>query len=295
MLQRTKGQKVFAVFNTIGLILLSIVFILPVWHVAMGSISDPLKVAASSGLILTPLGKPTLGGYRLVLNNNLILVSYLNTILYVVTSTALGLILNILAAYVLSRKQLYFKSIFAFAVLFTMIFNGGLIPTYMLVRDLGMLDTRWALIIPGCLNAYNIILMRTSFSEIPEELYEAARIDGAGNFRILWQIVIPVSKAIIAVIVLFYAIQVWNAWFNASIYLPHQDRNLYPLQLTLREIVLLSSENAIVADADGQDVEIYRPLIKYSTIMVSVIPMMVIYPFVQKYFVPGVMIGSVKG
>ena len=295
MLQRTKGQKVFAVFNTIGLILLSIIFILPVWHVAMGSISDPLKIAASSGLVLTPLGKPTLGGYRLVLQNNSIWISYMNTIIYVVASTTLGLILNILAAFVLSRKQLYFKSIIAFVVLFTMIFNGGLIPTFMVVRDLGMLDTRWALIIPGCLTAYNIILMRTSFAQIPEELYEAARIDGAGNFRILWQMVIPVSKAIIAVIVLFYAIQVWNAWFNASIYLPHADRNLYPLQLTLREIVLLSSENSIVADADGQDVEIYRPLIKYATIMVSVIPMMVIYPFVQKYFVTGVMIGSVKG
>ena len=135
--------------------------------------------------------------------------------------------------------------------------------------------------------------MRTSFSQIPDELYEAARIDGAGNFRILWQIVVPVSKAIIAVIVLFYAIQQWNAWFNASIYLT--KRELFPLQLTLREIVLLSSENSIVAEADGQDVEIYRPLIKYATIMVSVIPMMVIYPFVQKYFVTGVMIGSVKG
>ncbi len=135
--------------------------------------------------------------------------------------------------------------------------------------------------------------MRTSFSQIPDELYEAARIDGAGNFRILWQIVVPVSKAIIAVIVLFYAIQQWNAWFNASIYLT--KRELFPLQLTLREIVLLSSENSIVAEADGQDVEIYRPLIKYATIMVSVIPMMVIYPFIQKYFVTGVMIGSVKG
>ncbi len=156
-----------------------------------------------------------------------------------------------------------------------------------------MLDTRWAIILPGCVTAYNIIIMRTSFSQIPDELYEAARIDGAGNFRILWQIVVPVSKAIIAVIVLFYAIQQWNAWFNASIYLT--KRELFPLQLTLREIVLLSSENSIVAEADGQDVEIYRPLIKYATIMVSVIPMMVIYPFIQKYFVTGVMIGSVKG
>lgn len=293
MLQRTKGQKIFAVFNTIGMILLSIIFILPIWHVAMGSISNPLKVSANTGLILKPLGSPTLGGYKLVLQNNLIFNSYGNTLIYVVCATAFGLVLNILAAYVMSRKNLMFKGIIVFLVTFTMIFNGGLIPTYMIVRNLGMLDTRWALIIPASVTAYNIILMRTSFAEIPEEMLEAARIDGAGNFRILWQIIVPVSKSIIAVIVLFYAIQHWNSWFNASIYLT--KRELYPLQLTLREIVLLASENNIVAEADSQDVEIYRPLIKYATIMVSVIPMMIIYPFVQKYFVTGVMIGSVKG
>lgn len=293
MLQRTKGQKIFSVFNTIGLILLSIIFILPIWHVAMGSISDPLKVSANTGLILKPLGNATLGGYKLVLQNNLIFSSYGNTLIYVVAATAFGLVLNILAAYVMSRKNLMFKGVIVVVVTFTMIFNGGLIPTYMVVRNLHMLDTRWALIIPGAVSAYNIILMRTSFAEIPEEMLEAAKIDGAGNFRILWQIIVPVSKAIIAVIVLFYAIQHWNSWFNASIYLTR--RELFPLQLTLREIVLLASENNIVAEADGQDVEIYRPLIKYATIMVSVIPMMIIYPFVQKYFVTGVMIGSVKG
>ncbi|MCI8889658.1 MAG: carbohydrate ABC transporter permease [Hungatella sp.] len=287
------GRKLFLIFNTIGLVLLSLVFLLPVWHVAMGSISDPLKVSAYSGLILKPLGDATLGGYRLVLQNNLIVKSYANTIIYVVSATSIGLVLNILAAYVMSRKDLYFKGIIVFIVTFTMIFNGGLIPTYMLVRKLGMLDTRWSIILPTSVTAYNIIVMRTSFASIPEELYDAAKIDGAGNFRILWQIVVPVSKSIIAVIVLFYAIQHWNSWFNASIYL--RNRDLYPLQLTLREIVLLSSENSIVAEADGQDVEIYRPLIKYATIMVSVLPMMAIYPFVQKYFVSGVMIGSVKG
>ena len=287
------GRKLFLIFNTIGLVLLSLVFLLPVWHVAMGSISDPLKVSAYTGLILKPLGDATLGGYRLVLQNNLIVKSYANTIIYVVSATTIGLVLNILAAYVMSRKDLYFKGIIVFIVTFTMIFNGGLIPTYMLVRKLGMLDTRWSIILPTSVTAYNIIVMRTSFASIPEELYDAAKIDGAGNFRILWQIVVPVSKSIIAVIVLFYAIQHWNSWFNASIYL--RNRDLYPLQLTLREIVLLSSENSIVAEADGQDVEIYRPLIKYATIMVSVLPMMAIYPFVQKYFVSGVMIGSVKG
>ncbi len=209
-------------------------------------------------------------------------------------STGIGLVLNILAAYVMSRKNLYWGPLFSLIVLFTMMFNGGLVPTFMVVRNLKLLNTVWAVILPSALSAYNIIIMRTSFAAIPEEMLEAARIDGAGHTRILLQIVLPVSKAIIMVIVLFYGVLHWNEWFNASIYLP-QARPMYPLQLVLREIVLLSSENSIVADADGQDVMIYRPLIKYATIMVSVIPMMALYPFVQRYFVSGVMIGAVKG
>lgn len=292
-MKKTRGEKIFTVFNIIGLTLLSIIFLLPIWHVLMGSLSDPLKIAANTGLVVLPLGEPTLGGYKLVMQNNFILNSYLNTLIYVFGSTLLGTLLTILAAYVMSRKNLYFRGAITFIITFTMIFNGGLIPTYMLVRNLKMLDTRWSLIIPMCCTAYNIIIMRTSFASVPDALCEAARIDGAGNVRILCQIILPVSKSIIAVIVLFYAIQQWNAWFNASIYL--KSRSLYPLQLSLREIVLLSTEQAIVADADGADVEIYRPLIKYATIMVSIIPMMMVYPFVQKYFVTGVMIGSVKG
>ena len=293
MLKRSKGEKIFADFNYTGMVILCIIFILPDWHVLMGSISDPLRISAYSGIILYPLGDVTFGGYKLVLQNNSILRSYLNTILIVVTATGLGTLLTILSAYVMSVRGLYWKKPFNFIVTFTMIFNGGLIPTYMVVRNLHMLDTYWSLIIPGCCVAYNIIIMRTSFSQVPAALSEAATIDGAGHFRILCQIILPVSKSIIAVIVLFYAIQQWNAWFNASIYL--QNRDLYPLQLTLREIVLKSSENSIIANADGETVDIYRPLIKYCTIMVSIIPMMIVYPFVQKYFVKGVMIGSIKG
>lgn len=293
MLKRSKGEKIFAVFNYTGMVILCFIFILPVWHVLMGSVSDPLKVSAYSGIILYPLGDVTFGGYKLVLQNNSILRSYLNTLLIVTAATGLGTLLTILASYVMSVRGLYWRKPFNFIVTFTMIFNGGLIPTYMVVRNLHMLDTYWALIIPGCCIAYNIIIMRTSFSQVPAALSEAATIDGAGHFRILFQIILPVSKSILAVIILFYAIQQWNAWFNASIYL--QNRDLYPLQLTLREIVLKASENSIIANADGETVDIYRPLIKYCSITVSIIPMMIIYPFVQKYFVKGVMIGSIKG
>ena len=225
--------------------------------------------------------------------NSNIVKSYGNTLFYVTVSTFIGLVLNILAAYVMSRKNLMFGKLFSKFVVFTMIFNGGLIPTFIVINKLGLFNSRWAVILPGALTAFNIIIMRTSFMEIPSEMIEAARIDGADDLKILIDIVLPVSKSIIAVIVLFYAVQHWNEWFNASIYL--QDRSLWPLQLVLREIVLQSTENSIVADTDGEDVMIYRPLIKYATIMVSVIPMMIIYPFVQKYFVSGVMIGAVKG
>ncbi|MDR1307810.1 MAG: carbohydrate ABC transporter permease [Treponema sp.] len=293
MTRRSKGEKVFSLFNTAGLIVLSGVFLLPVWHVLMGSISDPLRLSAFSGLILKPLGNPTLGGYKLVLNNSSILRSYTNTIIIVAAATGFGTLMTILASYILSLKNLMFKAPIVFMITFTMIFNGGLIPTYMVVRNLGMLDSLGSLIIPGAVSVYNIIIMRTAFSSIPDALSEAAIIDGAGHLRRLTQIILPVSTATVAVIVLFYAIYHWNAWFNASLYL--RDRGLFPLQLTLREIVILSSEQSIQAAQEAADVEIYRPLIKYSTIMVATIPMLVIYPFVQKYFVTGVMIGSVKG
>ncbi len=294
MNKRTTGEKIFAVFNTIFLVLLCIIFLLPVWHVAMGSISDPLKVAATSGLYLKPLGNVTMGGYKLIFQNQTIINAYKNTLIYVFAATLIGLVLNILAAYVLSKTHLTFVKQFSMFVMFTMIFNGGLVPTFIVINKLGMLDSRWSVILPGALTAFNIIIMRTSFQEIPQEMIEAATIDGASDFKILVDIVLPVSKAIIAVIVLFYGIQHWNAWFQASMYMPKR-RDLWPLQLVLREIVLQSTENSIVADASGEDVMIYRPLIKYATIMVSVIPMMIVYPFVQKYFVSGVMIGAVKG
>ena len=178
--------------------------------------------------------------------------------------------LTITSGYVLSRKQLLLKNQMMFFLAFTMMFNGGMIPFYMVVRNLGMLDTRWALIIPGCVNVFNIIIMRTSMAEIPDSLEEAARIDGAGNMTIMMKIVVPLSKATIAVVVLFYAVGQWNSWFNASIFL--QNRS--------------DLEN---------NMAIYKDLIKYCTTVIATLPILCIYPFVQKYFVKGVMIGSVKG
>lgn len=201
--------------------------------------------------------------------------------------------LTITSGYVLSRKQLLLKNQMMFFLAFTMMFNGGMIPFYMVVRNLGMLDTRWALIIPGCVNVFNIIIMRTSMAEIPDSLEEAARIDGAGNMTIMMKIVVPLSKATIAVVVLFYAVGQWNSWFNASIFL--QDRSLYPLQLILRDILIQNDSSQMNRSDLENNMAIYKDLIKYCTTVIATLPILCIYPFVQKYFVKGVMIGSVKG
>ena len=295
---RTRGEFVFSIFNTVFLLLLSLIFIIPIWHILMTSISDPDIVQASSSIAFLPKGSFTTGGYRLVFKNPNLWRSYLNTLIYVPAATAVGMLLSILAAYGLSRKNLRYGPALTFLFTFTMIFNGGLIPTYILVNKLNMIDTRWALILPGTFSVYYMIIMRTSFAGIPDSLIDAARIDGAGHVRILVQIVLPVSKAVLASILMFYIIKNWNAWFNASIYL-QKRRDYYPLQLQLREIILQTSDtldSSLVSEAsDISSLDRFRPITKYCTIVFSILPMLVLYPFIQKYFVTGVMIGSIKG
>lgn len=297
-IDRTRGEFIFGIFNTVFLIALSVIFIVPVWHVVMSSFSDPDIVQGTSTMALIPKGEATLGGYRLIFKNPNIWRSYANTLLYVPTFTAVGLVLCILAAYALSRKELGGRRVLAFLFTFTMIFNGGLVPTFIVVNRLKLIDTPWAMIIPGAFSVYYMIIMRTSFSSIPDSLVESAKIDGAGHLRILVQIVLPVSKAVVASIFMFLVIKCWNAWFNASIYL-QKRRDLYPLQLYLREIILQTSDtldSTLVAEAsDISDMDKFRPITKYCTITFSILPMLILYPFIQKYFVKGVMIGSVKG
>lgn len=297
-LNRTRGEFAFGIFNTVFLCILSLIFIMPVWHVIMSSFSDPDIVQGTSTLALLPKGQATLGGYRLVFKNPNIWRSYLNTLLYEPSFTAVGLLLCILSAYVLSRKELGSRKWLTFVFTFTMIFNGGLVPTFIVVNRLRLTDTPWAMIIPGSFSVYYMIIMRTSFMSIPDSLVESAKIDGAGHMRILFQIVLPVSKAVVASIFMFLVIRCWNGWFNASIYL-QKRRDLYPLQLYLREIILQTSDtldSTLVAEAsDISDMDKFRPITKYCTITFSILPMLILYPFVQKYFVKGVMIGSIKG
>ena len=238
-------------------------------------------------------------GYKAVFADNKIISGYANTILYTVSSTVLGVIVTVLCAYPLSRKDLKGRNTIMFLVTFTMLFSGGIIPNYLLIRSLHLINSRLSLILPGLINAYNIIIARTFFqSSIPDSLLEAAEIDGCGNMRFLCTIVLPLSKAILAVLALYFAVANWNAWFNAYIYLSEPKK--YPLQLVLKEILLANSmaaggDTVGGADGDKAKMDALSEVIKYASFMVSCLPIWCAYPFVQKYFVKGVMIGSIKG
>ncbi len=294
ILRKTPGRIVFEFFNTV--IMLSIVFacLAPIIHVLLGSVSDPNELAKHEGIILKPLGF-TVKGYELVFSNKNIITGYINTIFYVMAATSLGTFLTLLGGYAFSRKRLLWGNTMMFIVIFTMFFSGGLIPFYMVVKQMGMIGNRLSMIIPTALSAFNLIIMRTSMLEIPDSLEESAKIDGAGHFKILFKIIAPLSKASIAVVVLFYGVGHWNSWFNASIFLSG-NRKLFPLQLVLNEILVQNQTGAYMSGSDvsGQT-DLYKPLVKYCAIVVSTMPLICVYPFLQKYFVTGVMIGSIKG
>lgn len=239
---------------------------------------------------------PTLEGYQAVFGYKKIVTGFINSFCYTLFGTFISVVLTILAAYPLSRKDLYGKQVIMFLFVFTMLFNGGLIPNYLLVKELGMLDTRWAILIPSALSVWNMIITRTYFMmNISDELLEAAKIDGCNDFKFVWKMAVPLSTPIIAVITLFYAVAQWNQFFSALIFL--KDPNLYPLQLVMREILVQNQiDLEMINDVRGAAAKAgLAELLKYALIIVSTLPVLAIYPFVQKYFVKGVMIGSLKG
>ena len=261
----------------------------PMLHVLFASISDPLRLMTHSGLLFKPQGI-SLKGYQIVLANQNILSGYLNTIYYVVLGTFVNMFFSCLGAYALSRKGYMFKKTITVVIIFTMYFSGGLIPSFLLVKALGLYNNRWALILPGVIATWNLIVMKTSFQSIPASLEESARIDGANDFTILFRIFLPVAKSTIAVMILFYAVAHWNSWFNAMIFL--QDRTKYPLSLFLREILIA---NAVSGNVNPDaDVFFLDELIRYATIIISTVPILAAYPFAQRYFMTGVMLGSLK-
>ena len=286
------GRKIFLVVNAILLGVIGFCCLAPMIHVLWCSISDPFTLAREKGFHLLPLQPLTFAGYAAVLAYKNILIGYMNTIIYVAGGTLLNLILTTVAAFVLSRKRFLPANRVMLFIAFTMLFNGGMIPNYMLIQQLGLIDTRWAILLPSAFSVFNLVIMRTSFCEIPDALEESARLDGANDLQVLMRIVVPVSKATIAVITLFVVVSFWNSWFVASIYLP--DRSKWPLQLFLREILISNSQRNIDAGVKASVIA-QQTLIKYCTIIVATLPILCAYPFVQKYFVKGVMIGSIKG
>ena len=290
--KKTIGERIFDILNSIFMILLMIVSIYPILHVLFASFSNPENLMVHTGPILHPLGF-TLKGYELVIKNPNIWSGYKNTIIYLVTGTALNLLMTAMGAYVLSRKGAMLTRPLMFLITFTMYFGGGLIPFYLMMKNLGLMNNIWAMILPGAISTYNLIVMRTSFMAIPESLIESEKLDGANDFVILFKIVLPLSKAILAVMALFYGVACWNSWFNAMIFL--KDRTLFPLQLILREILITNDQTTMSQGMISSTQQaLYKPLIQYCTIIVGTLPIFFVYPFLQKYFTKGVMIGSLK-
>lgn len=290
--RRSLGEVIFDVANTLFLIALVVATLYPLWFVAVASLSDPASLIQFRGMLLRPLGL-TLGAYRLVFRNPMILVGYRNTLLYVVAGTTINLVMTCLGAYALSRKNVLLKKPIMLMIVFTMFFSGGLVPSYLLVANtLDWIDKPWALIVPPAINTMNLIIMRTAFQSIPDAFEEAARIDGANDFTILLRIILPLSMPVVAVMILFYSVAHWNAFFSAMIYL--RSRELYPLQIVLREILVTSNVEYMTAGIASGDVMPIGETIKYATIVVATLPILCIYPFLQRYFVKGVMIGAIK-
>ncbi len=291
--KKSGGDKAF----DIGLVVISVLIILviayPLYFVVIASFSQPEAVLGGK-LRFLPVGF-NLESYQMVLSEPKVWTGYRNTILYTVLGTCINLVLTTLAAYPLSRKDMPFRGILTFVASFTMLFGGGMIPVYLVVRGLKLTDSIWAMVIPNALATYNMLVMKNYFqSSIPEELQEAAAIDGCDHFGTLIRVVLPLSAPIMAVIVLFYAVGHWNAFFNAIIYLRNQD--LFPLQVVLRDILLQNSLEAVGGDLTGMYEKVMRgESMKYALIIVASAPVIMLYPFVQKYFVKGVMVGAIKG
>lgn len=291
--KKTRGDIIFdiVVYGLAAIVMLIILY--PLYFIVIASFSDPSQVA-NGNVWLYPKGF-TLDGYKELLKQQDIWTGYGNTVLYTVVGTVIGLAVNIPAAYALSRKDLYGKKVLTFLFLFTMFFNGGLVPTYLTVQQFHLYNTFGVMVLPFSVSVYNIIVARTFFqSSIPADLWDAAQIDGCGNLRYFAQIVLPLSKAILAVLGLWIAVGIWNSYFNALIYL--KDTSLYPLQLVLRNILVTNQMQSALGTGEAAQVALRMAnLLRYSAIIVSTVPIMCVYPFVQKYFNQGVMIGAVKG
>lgn len=293
-IRESRGDRIFVTLIYAFLTLILIIVAVPLIYILSSSVSSPQAVV-SGKVWLFPVDF-TLDGYKAVFQNPQIGVGYMNSLFYTVVGTAINVSLTIMFGYPLAKRTLYGRHFFMIVLVITMMFDGGLIPYYLLVKDLQLLDTRWAMILPGAMGVIQVIVARTFFqTTIPDELSEAAELDGCSDIRFILSIVLPLSKPIIAVMTLMYAVGHWNAYFDALIFLRSPD--LFPLQIILRNVLILNTvDPSMMANVDQvQAQQGLKDLLKYSLIVVASAPVLIIYPFVQKHFVKGVMIGSLKG
>ncbi len=291
--QNGPGYRLFYGFNILFLTAVILATAYPIYFVLIASFSDPASMNANYGLMMLPKFPLSIRAYKIVFNHPLVLVSYKNTIVILVVGLLFNLSLSSLGAYFLTlNKSMWHKPI-AMLILFSMYFSGGLVPIYLNVRSLGLMDSTWSLILPVAISTYNMLVMRSAFAAIPDSLVEAARLDGASHFRILTTVILPLTGAMMAVMVLYYGVAHWNAWFNASLYI--QTPTKYPLQLVLRQVLILGQNAEFEASTDMGDAAQMSELIKYSLIIVSTVPILMLYPFLQRFFVKGVMVGALKG
>ena len=293
-IRQSKSDRIFDVVNITLLCLLLLTVIYPLIYVISCSFSDPLLVVQSKIKVLPQ--KVTLVAYQRVFRNELVMSGYKNTFIYTILGTALNVAITTMTAYPLSRRDFAIRKPVTVLVTFTMLFSGGMIPTFLVVKNLKLIDTIWALLLPGAMSTWNMFIMKNYFqTSIPNELYEAARIDGADNFQILLKIVLPLSAPIIAVMVLYYGVAHWNSYFNALLYL--RDRYRYPLQLVLRSFFNANdySEQGGAGGDSGMTALLVAETMKYALIVVASGPILCLYPFLQRFFVKGVMLGAIKG
>ena len=287
------GYRVFSVLNTCLLVLILFLTAYPVYFVLIASISDPTKMVANYGLMWLPHFPLSLTSYRMVFRHSLLLSGFGNTLFIVIVGLAFNMVLTVLGAYLLSLKNSLLKKPIAYLILFTMYFSGGIVPGYLNIKSLHLMNTLWALILPGAISTYNMLIMRSAIGALPDALMEAAKLDGASHFQRILNVVVPLTGATSAVLMLYYAVGHWNAWFNASLYIQSPSR--FPLQLVLRQVLILGEDSEIASGMDAGSEIAAATVIKYALIVISTVPIMLLYPFLQRFFVKGVMIGSVKG
>lgn len=291
--RRSVSDIIFLTINYALLIVCCIIVLYPIYYMFIISISDGYAVLRGE-VKLRPVGI-NFSSYKAVLESPDIPRSYLNTVIYTVVGTFINVAMTAMCAYPLSRKKFYGRNVFAFMIIFTMFFDAGMIANFMVVDQLHLTNKIWAIVLPGAINAWYMVIMRTFFQQIPEEIYESAHLDGAGDFVIFGKIVLPLSVPTIMTMVLFYAVGHWNSWFNALIYL--DDKAKYPVQLIMRNIVLSGETSALSSSAAAmsQDAGIIATNVKYAVVFVTMLPILLVYPFIQKYFVKGIMVGALKG